>query len=225
MSNDADETISPQLIEDALQRVIGSREIITSERKKRFLSFIVQETLAGHAHRIKAYAIAVDVFDRDPSFDPVIDPVVRIEAGRLRRCLEHYYLTKGAADPVRITIPKGGYVPQFILNEEAVRLDSQTTADDGQPNARELTDVYPAKTAEDQASAVTIIANPPLTPSQPALARRPRLIASILALSAVLIIALLGAALFLRSQISEKRADDRRADDHRTASVSHGSAI
>ena len=47
------------------------------------------------------------------------DPVVRIEAGRLRRCLEHYYLTEGVADRVRITIPKGGYVPQFIVTEEA----------------------------------------------------------------------------------------------------------
>ena len=84
-----------------------------SDRKRRFLKFIVQETLAGHADRIKAYTIAVDVFGRDPSFDPASDPMVRIEAGRLRRCLEHYYLTEGSADAVQITIPKGGYVPQF----------------------------------------------------------------------------------------------------------------
>src|SRR3954471_21271307 len=91
MSNDADETIPDQFIQDALQRVLGRRGIVNSDRKKRFLKFIVQEALAGHADRIKAYTIAVDVFDRTPSFDPVSDPVVRIEAGRLRRCLEHYY--------------------------------------------------------------------------------------------------------------------------------------
>jgi adenylate cyclase len=79
----------------------------------------VQEPLAGRADRIKACTIAVDVLDRDPSFDPLADPVVRIEAGRLRRCLEHYYLAEGAADRIRITIPKGGYVPQFIVTEEA----------------------------------------------------------------------------------------------------------
>src|SRR3954454_12514103 len=119
MSNDADKTIPSQLIQDALHRVLGCREIVNSDRKKRFLKFIVQEARAGHADRIKAYTIAVDAFDRDPSFDPVSDPVVRIEAGRLRRCLEHYYLTDGAADRVQITIPKGSYVPRFIVTEEA----------------------------------------------------------------------------------------------------------
>ena len=93
-------------------------EFGASDRKKRFLQYIVQEALAGHADRIKAYTIAVDIFGRDPSFDPASDPVVRIEAGRLRRCLEHYYLTKGSADEVQITIPKGGYVPQFTLRKE-----------------------------------------------------------------------------------------------------------
>ena len=97
MSYDAEETTPPLLIQDALQRVLASRDFVNSERKRRFLKFVVQETLAGHAGRIKAYAIALDVFDRGPSFDPVADPVVRIEAGRLRRCLEHYYPGEGAA--------------------------------------------------------------------------------------------------------------------------------
>ena len=138
MSYNADEVIPPQLIQDALQRVIGSREFINSERKRRFLKFIVQETLAGHADRIKAYTIAIDAFDRDPSFDPVSDPVVRIEAGRLRRCLEHYYLTEGVADRVRITIPKGGYVPQFIVREEAAPSVPTSLGDDDQPTPERL---------------------------------------------------------------------------------------
>src|ERR671911_1909360 len=117
MSNDDDKTIPPQLIQDALQRVLGSREIVNSDRKKRFLKFIVQEALDGHANRIKAYTIAIDAFDRAPSFDPVSDPVVRIEAGRLRRCLEHYYLTEGHEDPLLIMIPKGSYVPLFMTRE------------------------------------------------------------------------------------------------------------
>lgn len=107
------EAIAPALIDEALERVLASRGFRGSARKQRFLRFIVQETLAGHADRIKAYAIAIDVFDRDASFDPLLDPVVRIHAGRVRRCLEQYYLTDGASDPVRITIPKGSYVPQF----------------------------------------------------------------------------------------------------------------
>lgn len=107
------EAIPPALIDEALERVLASRGFRGSARKQRFLRFIVQETLAGHADRIKAYAIAIDVFDRDASFDPLLDPVVRIHAGRVRRCLEQYYLTDGAFDAVRITIPKGSYVPQF----------------------------------------------------------------------------------------------------------------
>ncbi len=106
-------TITAPLINAALARVLASRSLRGSARGRRFLQFIVQETLAGRANRIKAYTIAMDVFDRDASFDPLLDPVVRIQAGRLRRSLEHYYLTEGAADPLRIAIPKGGYVPRF----------------------------------------------------------------------------------------------------------------
>jgi TolB-like protein len=117
MREASDEAIPPQLIEGALERVLASRGFRGSARKSRFLKFVVQETQAGHADRIKAFAIAMEVFDRDQNFDPLLDPVVRIEAGRIRRCLEQYYLTEGAEDPVQITIPKGGYVPHFIMKQ------------------------------------------------------------------------------------------------------------
>jgi len=55
----------------------------------------------------------VAVYGRAETFDPQVDPIVRVEAGRLRRALEHYYLTAGKNDPVHIKIPKGGYVPTF----------------------------------------------------------------------------------------------------------------
>lgn len=115
MPHISEESIPPKLIEDALNRVLASRGFRGSARKRRFLKFVVDETQAGHADRIKAFTIAMDVFDRDASFDPMLDPVVRIQAGRIRRCLEQYYLTEGAADPVQITIPKGGYVPRFLV--------------------------------------------------------------------------------------------------------------
>ena len=54
------------------------------------------------------YTLGIDVFDRDVDFDPQVDPIVRIEAGRLRRALERYYLTEGKNDPIVIRIPKGG---------------------------------------------------------------------------------------------------------------------
>ena len=125
-----DESIPPKLIEDALERVLASRGFRGSTRKRRFLKFVVEETQAGHADRIKAFTIAMDVFDRDANFDPMLDPVVRIQAGRIRRCLEQYYLTEGASDPVEITIPKGGYVPHFIVKHGGEPLaDSAAFAD------------------------------------------------------------------------------------------------
>src|SRR3954471_5806461 len=104
MSYNVDGSIPLQVIQDVLQRVLASRDFRNSERKRRFLKFVVQETLTGRADRIKAYSIALDAFDRDPSFNPLADPVVRIEAGRLRRCLEHYYLAEGTADQIQITV-------------------------------------------------------------------------------------------------------------------------
>ena len=71
------------------------------------------QTLAGNAGQIKAYTVATDVFGRGPDFDQSIDPVVSIQAGRLRRAIERYYLTGGKSDPTRIDIPKGTYVPTF----------------------------------------------------------------------------------------------------------------
>lgn len=129
----SEEAIPPQVIEDALERVLVSRGFRASARKSRFLKFVVQETQAGHADRIKAFTIAMDVFDRDASFDPLLDPVVRIQAGRIRRCLEQYYLTEGASDPIQITIPKGGYVPHFVINKNAEDAGLANCPEHGKP--------------------------------------------------------------------------------------------
>ena len=72
------------------------------------------ETLAGRGESLKGYAIALAVFGRGASFDPQADPVVRLEARRLRRDLDSYYMEAGQYDPVRISIPKGSYVPISI---------------------------------------------------------------------------------------------------------------
>src|SRR3954471_19244253 len=185
MSYDVDDSIPPQVIRDALQRVVASRDFMNSERKRRFLKFVVQETLAGRADRIKAYSIAVDVFDRDSSFNPVADPVVRIEAGRLRRCLEHYYLGEGAADWIRI-IPKGGYVPHFIVTDGDERPVPEALGDDSQPNAGQLAEIIPAKATAGSALAVAGSSSLPVAPSCLRLLKRSRWLASILSLLLVL---------------------------------------
>jgi adenylate cyclase len=95
----------------ALERVVASPEFAGSERRRGFLRFIVDEALAGRAERIKAYAIALEVFGRDDNFDAQTDPIVRIEARRIRQNLAAYYAGSGRDDEIRISIPKGAYVP------------------------------------------------------------------------------------------------------------------
>jgi TolB-like protein/tetratricopeptide (TPR) repeat protein len=100
-------------VREQLERILSSPDFKANDRRKAFLRYITEESLAGRADRLKGYSIAVSVFDRDESFDPQTDPVVRLEARRLRRELEHYYLTAGRDDPIRVDIPKGAYEPIF----------------------------------------------------------------------------------------------------------------
>jgi adenylate cyclase len=108
------ETIPAALIQARLERIIASSAFDASRRNRAFLRFIVEETLAGRGDQIKAYTIGTSVLGRDERFDPQSDPIVRIEASRLRRSLERYYLITGQDDAIRIDIPKWGYVPSFL---------------------------------------------------------------------------------------------------------------
>ena len=108
-----DNVPSDQEVRQELNTLLGRGDFHASERNRRFLTYIVEETLQGRADRIKAYSIAIGAFDRSDDFDPLTDPIVRIEASRLRRSLEHYYLTAGKFDRVRIDMPKGSYVATF----------------------------------------------------------------------------------------------------------------
>ena len=105
----------PQIILDQVKKICQSEHFISKEVLCRFLSFIVKEKLDAHEDSIKAYTIALEVFHRDPGFDAGQDALVRINAGRLRRMLELYYLTTGKDDEIVIKIPKGGYVPHFSI--------------------------------------------------------------------------------------------------------------
>jgi TolB-like protein len=101
-------------VREALERILASPGFEASARNHRFLEYLVEETLAGRADRLKGLTIAIDVFGRDAAtFDRESDPVVRIEAAKLRRRLKSYYLSAGQEDPIRLEIPKGSYVPTF----------------------------------------------------------------------------------------------------------------
>lgn len=104
-----------------LDRLLSSDAFEASDRRKRFLQYLVDETLAGRSERLKGTTIAMDVFGRDETFNSQIDPVVRIEARRLRRDLDSFYMGAGADHPIRIHIPKGGYATRFDRLAGSVR--------------------------------------------------------------------------------------------------------
>ena len=104
-----------------LDRVLRSPHFDGSTRSREFLRYVVEEVLAGRAAYLKQAAIAVEVFGRKPDFDAVIDPIVRVQAGRLRRSLERYYLLSGDIDSIRIELPKGSYAPVFVETVRHVR--------------------------------------------------------------------------------------------------------
>jgi len=104
-------------IKGQLGRVLRSRELESSPRLQEFLAYIVEEYLAGRAGRIKGVTIAQAVYGADGSFDPESNSIVRVEAGRLRRRMDQYYLAAGVSDSLIIEIPKGGYVPAFRRRE------------------------------------------------------------------------------------------------------------
>jgi Tol biopolymer transport system component len=105
--------ISDESIRSEVEKILASPRFTHSERLKRFLRFSVEEALAGRGENLKEYVLALAVFDKDASHDPGADPIVRVEARRLRARLKEYYESDGRADPIRIDIPKGAYVPLF----------------------------------------------------------------------------------------------------------------
>jgi adenylate cyclase len=103
----------PKAIKEQLQRILSSPEFKATARQKKFLQFVIVEFLEGRSSEIKAYTVATHVFGRGAKFDPRSDPIVSIEAKRIRRALERYYLVAGRQDRLRIDIPIGSYVPTF----------------------------------------------------------------------------------------------------------------
>src|SRR4051795_8435502 len=92
-------------------RVLASSVFSNSPRMSRFLRFVVEEVFASRGDRLKESVIAVEVFDKNPGYDPRADSTVRTEASKLRTKLRTYYETEGREDPFIISIPKGGYLP------------------------------------------------------------------------------------------------------------------
>jgi adenylate cyclase len=113
------------VIRAELRRILESPDFEASQRSKDILRFAVEETLSGRGHTLKGYTIATQVFGRGKDFNPTLDPIVRIEVGKLRRALDRFYLLRGKRDSVRIEIPKGTNVPRF---HEQTGMDATDTS-------------------------------------------------------------------------------------------------
>ena len=105
--------ISAEDIHSQLDRILDDTHFRGSLRLTSFLKFVVDTALAGKPERIKAYTIAVEALGRTSDFDPQHDPIVRVEAGRLRQALARYYADAGRNDPLFVELPRGTYVPSF----------------------------------------------------------------------------------------------------------------
>jgi len=108
-------TATHQEIRAQLERLLASPLFARSGRMSRFLRFSVEHALAGTEDQVKEYLVGVEVFDRDRDYDPRVDPIVRVEARRLREKIGAYYESAGLADTVQIDLPKGFYTPVFRL--------------------------------------------------------------------------------------------------------------
>jgi len=107
----------PQITEQ-LGRILNGKAFRQADRLKRFLTFIVEETLAGRCDQLKEFVVGIEVFGKPESFDARNDPIVRVQARRLRAQLARYYREEGQDDSIVIDLPKGGYSPIFRHQRE-----------------------------------------------------------------------------------------------------------
>ncbi len=101
------------MILEELDRIVASRYFRSAGRSRQFLQFVVQQKLAGHVERLKERTIGTEVFQRSPDYATGEDPVVRVQAGEVRRRLDQYYQERLDASPVAIRLPLGSYSPTF----------------------------------------------------------------------------------------------------------------
>lgn len=121
-------TYSPEEVRTHVERILASKAFERSKSLSSFLQFVVAETLSNGGARLKARTIAIGALRRGKNFDSRVDPIVSIQASRLRRALATYYETEGLGETIRITLPKGTFQPQFGPNEVAEKKVSSVPA-------------------------------------------------------------------------------------------------
>ncbi|MBV9742188.1 MAG: tetratricopeptide repeat protein [Acidobacteriia bacterium] len=106
-------SIDTERVQRQLARILASKTFRQVDRLQRFLTVIVNEALAGRGDNLKEFLIGIEVFDKESTFDPRMDPIVRVQARRLRARLARYYREEGRGDDILVELPKGGYAPVF----------------------------------------------------------------------------------------------------------------
>jgi hypothetical protein len=117
-----DHKVDPAEVRGALDRVLQSTGFRASRRSQDFLRYVVDRTLDGQSETLKERSIGIDVFGRSATYDPSDDATVRVKAGEVRKRLAHYYATDGQHDQIRIELPAGTYVPEFVRAEPPAAL-------------------------------------------------------------------------------------------------------
>jgi TolB-like protein len=176
----------------ALQNLLAWPEIARSLQLSRFLEYVVHAKLRGEDGGIKAYSIAVDVFDRPASFDPQADPIVRVQARRLRGLIAQYYASAGQGESVRIDLPTGRYVPEFVVVDPVTVLTGTTTEA-----------VYP------EAGVKKPVEAPNMSPSAPKVERHSRLRPWAVLALATLVVGVITLVFSMRGMESEREAAGR----------------
>jgi TolB-like protein len=115
-------------IRQQIEKILLSPRFKETTRSRRFLEFIVQEALTGNSADLKENVVGVSVFDRSADYDPRLDSIVRVEAGRLRTKLNDYYAQEGRDDRLIVALPKGSYAPEFAWRVQAQSDPASTPA-------------------------------------------------------------------------------------------------
>ena len=101
-------------VRETMRQILASRHFVNAPTKQRFLRLICESYLNGRASELNEYMIGCELYDRDESYNPALDPIVRVGAHGLRKRLEAYYKGEGKDDEIILEIPYGSYAPNFI---------------------------------------------------------------------------------------------------------------
>ena len=102
-------------------RVVSSNTFARSPRLREFLAFVVNCAVENRTNEVNEYNLGVQVFHKSPNYSPNEDNIVRVTARQLRSKLNEYHACEGSLDPLRLEIPKGGYVPALLKKPPAIR--------------------------------------------------------------------------------------------------------